>query len=370
MPILKKFIIQQWLRSFLGAFIVLILLISTANLISGLLRSNVTSYEVLINYIIEFPKILNQSMPVSCLFASLFSLNKLKSNSELVAILASGFSTYKIIITIIQISILVASVQLAINSYLQPYLKEKRHTLIKNSEKKFKNLKSKGISSSALGNGKMWYKSTNYYLSFSALDKKNNLLKNISLYYFDENNILNNVINASSLIHKEGNTWSAINGNTLALINSNTEFPTSSKFKEKDFILNEEKNDFLQIDSDITTLNIHALNSYIKRLQKSGINTNEYEIMFYNKFSFSLISVLFSLVACGAIYTPNRRAGKTGTNLVTIFILTLVYWLATSYLTELGKNSIIAPEIASFFVPVLFLSFFLYNLYKNRQLAS
>ena len=232
MPILKKFIIQQWLRSFLGALIVLILLISTANLISGLLRSNVTSYDVFINYIIEFPKILNQSVPVSCLFASLFSLNKLKSNSELVAILASGFSTYKIIITILQVSILVASIQLAINSYLQPYLKEKRHTLIQNSEKKFKNLKSKGISSSALGNGKMWYKSTHYYLSFSALDKKNNLLKNISLYYFDDNNIINNVLNASSLIHERGNTWSAVNGDTLSLINSSTEFPTSNKFKK------------------------------------------------------------------------------------------------------------------------------------------
>jgi len=59
-----------------------------------------------------------------------------------------------------------------------------------------------------------------------------------------------------------------------------------------------------------------------------------------------------------------------GKNIAFVFTFTVVYWLSTSYATELGKSSKIDPLLASFGVPFLFCLFIAYNFYANRKLRA
>jgi len=211
---------------------VLFLLLTVANLISGFLRGNVTPIEVILNYIIEIPGFMLKIFPVSCLTASLFSINKLKNRNELTAIFASGFSSKKYFITLIQASTAVAVLQLFMGGFIQPKTRSYRDNLIENSDNKFRNLKAKGLRTSTIGTGKIWFKSNDYFFSFSSFDKKKSELNNVTLYYFDNSYKLIKKLVSPKLIHRKGTSWIGKNVKSYEGTNTNDSFPVTKEISE------------------------------------------------------------------------------------------------------------------------------------------
>lgn len=369
MFIIKKLIIKEWYRFFIASAFVLFLLLTTGNLIAGFLRGNVTSVEVISNYILELPGFLTKIFPISCLIASLFCINKLLNRNELTAIFAGGYNRKRLVFDLVHASLGVAILQFLVGSYLQPYLKSKRNIIIGDSAFKFRNLGKKGLSSSSVGAGKLWYKSKNYYFSFVNYEKSKGILNKINLYSFNKDYKLDKRISARRAIHQKGSLWKFENVKLLENLSSNNDFPKINEKKEMLFNLQETPQDLEKIESDITTLNITKLYSYIQTLKESGINTFEYQIIFLNNFSSSLICIILTILGAISIFNPNRRATSFGKNVFIIFVFTIVYWLVYSYCLELGRSSKLDPYIACFIVPIIFTVFLGYFFIKNRKLT-
>ncbi|CAN0327204.1 unnamed protein product, partial [Chrysoparadoxa australica] len=132
--------------------------------------------------------------------------------------------------------------------------------------------------------------------------------------------------------------------------------------------ISEQPGDFKEIESDITTLNTPDLYRYIKTLQDGGINVNEYLVMFYEKFSPSVVCIIFSLIAAIGGFTPNRRGSSFGKNIFFVFVFVILYWLINSYFLELGKSSKIDPFLATFGVPFIFALFLAQQFFRHRKL--
>ena len=368
MDLLKRLIFKEWFKFFFAATLVLFLVLSVGNLISGLLRSNVTAFEVLMNYIIELPGFFSKIFPVASLIASLFSINKLKNRNELTAIFASGFSRKQFTSLIFIASFLVSLIQFCTGAYLDPFIKRHRNVFIPDGQKKFRNLKSKGLKSSTIKGGRnVWYKSGNYYFSFSTFDKQNNILRDVSFYFYDKNYMLAKKISAQKAIYDRSNLWNLQNVTFYSQLNKSM-FPNVSLAKNHVIQLRESPSDFKKIESDITTLNIVDLYQYISKLKKSGINTNEYEVDFWNVFASSLICIIFALMSATSAFNPNRRNSSFGKNIIFVFVFTIMYWLASSYFLELGKSSQINSLTATFTIPIMFSIILSGFFYLNRKL--
>lgn len=368
MGIIRKLILKEWFRFFFGSVIGLFLLVSVANLISGFLRGNVTATEVMINHFIEIPGYLNKIFPVSCLMASLFSINKLKTRSELTAIFASGYSRKNYIIDLVLASFLVTLIQFSMSSYISPFFKSQRENLISESTHKFKNLKSQGLKSSTIGSGKMWYKSDDYFISFTNYNQIKKELYNVTLYRLSVDSYLEE-IQAMDKVYWNRGIW--IGKKLIRLDNLNEKsFPKAESNKEAIVNLYETPEDLRQIEADITVLNIVKLWQYIKQLKTSGININEYMVLFYDKFSNSIICIIFAILASVSIFNPNRRSSSFGKNIAAVFFFTILYWLVYSYLIELGNNSKVPPIAATFSVPLAFTLILIIIFSKNRKLSK
>ncbi len=368
MGIIRKLILKEWFRFFIGSVISLFLLVSVANLISGFLRGNVTATEVMINHFIEIPGYLNKIFPVSCLMASLFSINKLKTRSELTAIFASGYSRKSYIIDLIFASLVVTIIQFLMSSYVSPFFKSHRETLISGSTQKFNNLRSQGLRSSTIGSGKMWYKSEDYFISFTNYNQIKKELYNVNLYKLSVDNYLEEIQAMDKVQWKKG-IW--VGRNVIRLDNLNQKsFPKADSNKEAIVNLYETPNELRQIEADITVLNIVKLWEYIKQLRSSGININEYLVLFYDKFANSVICIIFAILASVSIFNPNRRSSSFGKNIGAVFFFTILYWLVYSYLIELGNNSKVIPVAATFSVPLSFTLILIFIFSKNRKLSK
>lgn len=364
---LRALILKEWVRFFLGSVFVLFLILTIANLISGLLRGNVTTTEVLINYLIELPSSFNKIFPISCLIASIFSVNKLKNRNELVAIFASGFSTRNFLEIVGMASVVVGLIQFLMAGYVDPFARSQRGLLLDESAEKFKNLSSKGLKAATIGSGKIWFKSENYFFSFNAFDKQNNSLKNVDLYLFNSDHRIIEKIKALELVYDKDDKWILRQGFSISELEQNG-FPTVVKFDSRSFKLSETPDDFRQIESDITTLGVGALWNYVKRIGRAGLSTSEYMVMLLDKFSSALICIVFGLMAAIGIFNPNRRQNTLGKNLAFIFVFTLLYWLIYTYLIELGSTAKINPWLACFLVPAVFGVFISIVFFQNRKL--
>ena len=367
--ILYKYLAKEWLRFFFITLAILFLLLSTGNMIGGLLRSNVTLLETILNHLLETPKNMKILVPISCLVASLFCINKIKAQNELVAIFASGYSRKIFILSFASISCFIAFIQFIIISYVDPVMKSKRHLVMKDGHSKFKNFKEQGLKTSTITSGKIWYKSKDYFFSFSTFDEKKKTIHQASFYHFTKNNKISKKIEALSLVHLEKNLWAATELRAYHFLDK-PRFPEISHFKNKKISINETYEDFKQLKSDITTLTPVPLYQYIKKLESTGINSDEYKIIFLEKFSSPLLSIILTILATITSFNPNRRSRSFGKNMTFVVVFTVLYWLANTYLIEMGKNSKINPWAACFAPQLFFMVCISLYFHRNRTLSG
>jgi lipopolysaccharide export system permease protein len=237
-----------------------------------------------------------------------------------------------------------------------------------NLSEKSKANNSKYLARSKIGNsGIIWYKSQGYFSSFAAYDRKNQELKDFSIYYLSDKGLIESIFKAKSAKYDSENLWQ-LTGLEILQNLSDDKFPQKRKEKSLLISLDEKPSDFIQFESDISTLNIFKLYSFITRLKKTGINFTDYEIMFLEKLSNSLICIIFALFPLAGIFSPNRRNSSFGKSIVLTLSFTIAFWGIYSASISLGTSGRVPPLVATMAIPFLF-SLFIGNTYfKNKKL--
>ena len=364
MLILSRLIVKEWFKSLIGAVSVLFLLITTADLINGFLQGKDSS-RVLQEYSLKMPDLMGKMFPICCLVASLFSLNKLKSHSELISILAAGFSYRKIYFLIGTCALTMVAVQFLNLGFVEPFANKIKRQEIQKSRKS----EGKYLTRSSMEGGKFWYKTQNYFASFSYFDRKAKSLRNIELYYFSPSHMSEKILKAASATFVEEGKWQLQNVVQISSLSTPT-FPMVSKQPQMTIKLDEVPEDFGEFEADLTTLNFFKLRQFINRLSKTGINIAEYEILLLNKFFLSFVCLVFALIPVSTIFNPNRRSSSFGKNVVLTLLVTVVFWVLYSSAVAFGNSGAVNPWIATGIIPVLFFGFVVWSFVKHRKLSA
>lgn len=369
MSTITKLILKEWLHFFLGSVLILLMVLSLGHALNSLLKDSADFKTIYVSLYLEIPTFMIKIFPVSCLIASLFSINKLKNRNELTAIFASGFSRRRFIFGIGTIGTLVGVLLFFINAYLVPYTKH-RQDLTKNGlarEAAGSSIKKSTVSINALNSGKIWFKGQDYFFSYSSFDRKTNTLYNLTLYLYDKNFKFTEQVSAAYADFQIGSNW--LLHRTLHYTNlDNKTFPTVKYFDEKPLTIRETVSDFAQINADIATLNIWKLYDYIGVLKTNGINYSEYYVTFLDKFSSAFTCLVLSILASIALFNPNRRNSSFGKNVAFVLTFTFIYWFIYSYFLTLGQTSRIPAVVATFGVPSIFVVYLTFYFIYHRKL--
>lgn len=364
---IRKLILKEWLTFFIGSVFILAMVLSLGHILTGLLKATNELRSILLDLMLEFPSFLIKIFPVSCLVASLFSINKLKSRNELTAIFASGFSRRQFIITIGLIGAFIGVLLFFINGYLVPYAKQQQSSLTNTHPAIANKAKTSSVSINALKSGKIWFKGQGYFFSYSSFDGRSNTIYDLNLYYYDNNFKFAEQVTATSANFVEGNSWRLNKGLHVTNLENKT-FPTPTYFQEKMFLLKETISDFKKINADISTLNIWRLYDYITVLRTNGINDSEYFVTFLDKFSSGFTCLILAILASVALFNPNRRNSSFGANIAFVLSFTFIYWFIYSYFMTLGQTSKIPAMAATFGVPSVFVLYLVFYFIYHRKL--
>ena len=321
---------------------------------------------IFLQYLLKLPELAGKMLPVCTLLASLFAFNRLKAHSELMGLLAGGYSSLKIYSIIFFSSLFIASIQYINLGYLQPLANKIKRQEFEKSRKN----ESRYLARSKTGDaGLNWYKSPRYFASFNFFDEKRNQIRDISLYFYNEDNKLYRYITAKHATYLQNGLWNffmAMEYNSL----DDKNFPVINIGEKLIVELSEVPEDFQQFKSDITTLYIGSLYSFVQKLKKSDINSTEYEILFLDKLSLALACISFGLFPVAGIFKPNRRSQSMGINIVITLVFTICFWVLQSGAQSLGNSNKIPPLMATMSAPILVLFYVFYLYRKNKKLSN
>lgn len=363
MMILSRLIVTEWFKSLLAAITVLFLLISTADLINGFLQGKEVT-RVLLEYSLKMPDLMGKMFPICSMVATLFSLNKLKGHSELISILAAGYSYLRIYSLIAICALSVVLLQFFNLGVAEPYANKIKRQEIQKSQKS----EGKYLTRSLEG-GRFWYKTQNYFASFSFFDRKKNSLHNLEIYFFTPEYKSQKIIHARQANFSEEGKW-LLHRVTLLSSLDGINFPIESFEPTKIIKLEETPQDFGEFEADLTTLNIFKLRQFISKLARTGLNIAEYEIIIFNKFFLSFVCLVFALIPVSTIFNPNRRSSSFGKNVVLTLLVTVVFWVLYSSTVALGNSGTLRPVLATGLIPSMFFLYVIWTYWKNRKLSA
>jgi lipopolysaccharide export system permease protein len=363
MMILSRFIIKEWFKNLFGAIFVLFLLISTADLINGFLQGK-DATRVLLEYSLKMPDLMGKMMPICCLIATLFAINKLKAHSELISILAAGYSYTRIYTLIGTCSLFMVVVQFMNLGFLEPMANSVKRREIEKSRKS----EGKYLTRSSLEGGKFWYKTKEYFASFSYYDRKSKALAEFELYFFNEDHKSTKIIRSNKAVYVGNSKWDLDKVTELSSLNSST-FPAESKTDHLVLELSEEPEDFGEFEADLTTLTFFKLSDFVRRLSKTGINIADYEVIILNKVFLSICCFIFSLIPLSSIFNPNRRSSSFGKSVVYALLIAIAFWVLYSASVAFGNSGTLPPLVATGAMPTIALCFVAFTFLKNRKLA-
>lgn len=339
MQLIDRYILKLFLLYLAAGVLVFVTLYLTVDVMSFALRyADAGTGALLRYYSYQTPWIVYQMLPVACLVATLFTLSTLSRTNELTALFSVGMSLRRIVTPILVSVAVVSMVAFGVGDQVLPRLIQKRNYV------EYVDIKKRPGLYSTVKTNKIWFRTENILFNIKTLNPESATAQGITLYYFDPNWELTQLITASS-VAMNGNLWALKNG-LVTLFAPESSFPLTKSFQEKTITMNEDLGDIQSTSNSSEIMSMAELSRFIERNKEAGLDTLRYEVDYHAKFGFAFAAFVMSLV--GVPFSVGRaRSGGTFTNLGVCLALALLYWIAYSSGLTLGKHGVLPPILAA-----------------------
>ena len=349
MRILDKYIVREYIRTFLiifFAFSVLFIVVEVSDRLPRLLRKEAQVEEIVMYFLLRLPYLFTLTSPVVILLSGLFLMNSLTKYSETIAIRSAGISIFRMVVPLFWIGFFFSIVVLLFGEYVLPKTEAYRQILytekIKNQKFEDKKMRSHIY---YLGEDKNLY-----YIGF--FDGYRNTLKTIDITdYDDTTGEIVKKITASSANWKD-NEWmfkkcyvrSFQHGDMIQMT-----YNDSISFKEIDVA----PIDFIKSAKDPMSMTYFELKEYIERLKKVGekYNTELVELNLKLAFPFANFIIMFF---CVPLASTSARSSGRGIIFALGLLVCFVYLSALRICQSLGYNGVLAPWLAAWAPNIFF----------------
>lgn len=347
---LDRYILREFLK------ILALVLASTAALfvifdytdLSGDIRANHISLQtVLAYYRFGLFGILNYTLPISVLVATLVTFGIFSKNNEVTAFKSSGMSLYRAALPIVGIAIAISGLAYLQLDYVLPYSNQRVEEL-RNK------IKAKRISTSAAAQHqqKLWFLGKGRYLiNFLAYDRDEKELSQVQVFEFHPTKFrLTRRIYADHA-RWDGVGWVFSSGWMRSFGDSGTSTyaPITRPLR---LYYSERPEDFATEARAPEQMTFAQLRRYIETIRKSGYAAEELSVKLYTKTSWPFISLVMALIALPFAFRIGKRGALYGVGIG--LILGIVYWMVFAVFTKFGEVGNLPAILSAWSANILF----------------
>ena len=335
-----------YLTMIVAAFLMLLLVFTLFELLSDILRNQVsplTVGEYLLNVV---PYFLYNTTPLSMLLAVLVTFGLLQKSNEITAIKATGISLYRIIVPVLIASTLVAGVLFLSDQLYLPYT-NKRQDALRNR------IKGKPAQT-YLRPERQWMfgqHSDIYYYQF--FDPDRNVFGGVSVFQFDPH-----TFQITHRITADRAHWSNSMGKWVyeqgwerslsgAAIENYRKFDVAT-YPE----LAEAPAYFKKEIKQSSEMSYEELRRYIHDLEQSGFDVVRLRVQLQKKIAYPLITLVMAILAIPFALSAGKRSAVAG--VATAIGIGVVYWTISGLFEAMGNLSQLPPAVAAWSPDLVF----------------
>jgi len=292
--------------------------------------------DVLMFTIIDIPHKFFEFLPSSMLIGTLFSLGQFAATSELVATGASGYSRLRVGAVSCVTGLLITLVlSIIIESYI-PY-----------GEKISLSLKKNNAENVLLASDQSyWLRDQSRFIRVGQAVSKD-LLNDIEIYQFDDENNLQSVSRVESAIQRDGE-WQLRNYSSSLFSESDVSVENENLRDEQSLFFD----DLLQsVTSDPFKMSVLKLYEYISYLEQNHLDAREYKVSLFKRIAIPFIGLAMLLMALPLVFRP-RQLGGAGQRLLIGIVMALVVYIIVESITN-GAVVYQFPPVLVAFLPVV-----------------
>jgi lipopolysaccharide export system permease protein len=344
---------------FIGALIIFVTIFSAVDAMSTMVNYKGVETSSLLKYIVySFPDVIQKMLPVACLLGTVLTLSTMNKANELVALYSAGMSLLRIATPLLLSVMFISTVFYFISDQIVPSMTRQKNYIFYNEIKKMPGM------FSVVKTDRIWYRSKNSIFNIKTLNPEASKAQGLTLYLFSDSWNLLQMITANNVeIH--GSQWRLLDG-SVTLFSSDSSFPLTSTFKEKQIAMSEDSKDLTSTGQTSDMLNQKELSNFIERNREAGLDTVRYEVDYHSKFAFAFAGIVMSLL--GIPFSVGKaRSGGTMLNVGICLALVFGYWVLYSSSLTLGGHGYLPPFIAAWAPSFLMSGFALYLLKRLKR---
>ncbi|HYC92096.1 MAG TPA: LPS export ABC transporter permease LptG [Thermoanaerobaculia bacterium] len=308
-------------------------------------RENGVAASTLLRYFrFQIFTVLNWSLPISVLVATLVTFGILAKNNEITAIKSGGVSLYRVAAPVMAVAVVISLVAYLILDFVLPYANERVYEIRGRIEGR------KGMATTA--QQKLWYLGQGRYLiNFLAYDANAKQLTQVQVFEFHPSEFrLTRRVYANRATWN-GQAWAFENGWMRSFTDDgNSTFTRITS--PLPLFYPETPEDF---DTKVTPpdqMTYAQLRRYIATLRESGYAADELAVRLYQKTSWPALSIVMALIAMPFAFKVGKRGALYGIGIA--LVLGIVYWMVFAIFTKFGEVGNLPPLLAAWSANVLF----------------
>lgn len=351
--IAKKFLLTLFFILLMASVITIIFDVSEK--IDDFLENDVTLKEIVFDYYLNFvPTILNLISPLIIFISALYFTSRLANNAEVIAVLSSGTSYYRLLMPYIAVAVLLAGVDMYLKNFVVP--KAFKHQL---------SFELKYVQESYYYDARNIHKQLddNTFFYAQSIDYNQNAAYRFSIETYKDQHLASKMVATQAYMDTVNNTWKIKNYIVRKIdgLKESLEFGDSLTLK-----LPITKKDFSQKVKSVPSMTTPELSRFINEERFKGESLiNFYLVEKYKRFSLPFAIIVLVLIAV-TIATRKVRGG-IGTHLLIGILIAISYELSMRFTSVFSTNANFPPMLAVWIPNIVYGAFALLILKKTPK---
>jgi len=317
LSILDFYIIKKFLGSFvtvIALVIVIVVVVDFAENIQDFLDNKVPTKDIILGYYFNFiPYFVNLFSPLFTFVAVIYFTSKLSRNSEIVAMLNTGMSFYRLMIPYIISAVFIGVLSFYLTNFLIP--KTQKGLM----EFKEIYISSRQVRSKEVDNHLKTGKDTYAYIRY--WDNTNNLGYDFSYEKMNDQGMYHKLRSQTISWDSVKNTWKLQNYVVRTFDGRNETLVTGA---EKDTVLPISINDFIVVKLGYTMMNYSEIRQFIdEEKEKGSVEIRNYEFEKHRRIAFPFATIILSIV--GLCVSSRKSRQGVGLHLLLGILITFSF---------------------------------------------
>ena len=346
--ILDRYILREFLKTLALVLIstaALFTVIDYTGIASDIRENHIPLHMVLAYYRFSFFSILNWTLPISVLVATLVTFGILSKNNEVTAFKSGGVSLYRAALPVVVVAGAISLLAYLNLDFVLPYANQRAnqiHNKIKGSK----------VIQTA-GQQRLWFVGKGrYIINFLSYDNNTRQVAQIQVFEFHPTEFRMTRRVYADRAKWDGRGWVFSGGWIRSFTDegSTTYTPIANPIR---LYYQETPQDFaLEGNSDPTQMTFNQLRRYIESLKKTGYAAEKLSVQLYSKTSWPFLSMVMALIALPFAFRIGKRGALYGVGIA--LVVGIFYWMVYAVFTKFGEVGNLPPILSAWSANILF----------------